>query len=77
MWSALSDERSALSFVRVIWSAVLSQLSICTVIYILPLINYSYIQYIQGLLSVQAEYNRLCPIFSIFRYDGSLERSYA
>jgi hypothetical protein len=31
------------------------------------------VQYVQGLFSVQAQYNRLCPISSSFRYNGSLD----
>jgi hypothetical protein len=44
----------------------ISQLSICTVIYVLLLNKYT------GPLSFQAYYSRLCPISSRFRYNGSL-----
>jgi hypothetical protein len=50
-------------------SAVISLLSVCT-IYILHVIKC--IQHIQGLLSVQAQYNRSCPIISSSCYNSSL-----
>jgi hypothetical protein len=43
----LSDGRTGLSFVRVIICSM-KTLSVCTIIYILPIINNSYIQYIQS-----------------------------
>jgi hypothetical protein len=61
-----------LSFVRVTVCSIKS-LSVCTIIYILPVINNFYIQYVYTrLLSVQAQYSRLCPIFSSIHYSSSL-----
>jgi hypothetical protein len=55
MWGALSVERTGLSFVRVTVNSI-SQLSICTVIYIFS----SYQMFVYKIyLFVQAQYSRL------------------
>jgi hypothetical protein len=72
-WGTLPDEGLGLSFVR--QSVVLSPLSVCILIYTLALNIYSYVKYIQSVLSVQAQYNRPCPICSSnhgIHYQGSL-----
>jgi hypothetical protein len=52
-------------------SAVLRQLSLCTVIYILHVLHD--IKIYTWPLSVRAQYSRLCPISGSFRYYGSLD----
>jgi hypothetical protein len=51
-------------------SAVLRQLSLCTVIYILYVLHDNTIY--TWPLSVRVQYSRLCPISGSFRYNGSL-----
>jgi hypothetical protein len=68
---AFSDERTSLSFVS--QSAVLRQLSLCTVVYILHVLH-DYNIYTWP-LSVRAQYSRLCPISGSVRYYDSLALS--
>jgi hypothetical protein len=70
LWGALSDERTGLSFVRVIVCISKSFVRIFTFYMLNMLINVYKIY--TGPLSVQAQYSRLCPISSSFRYNGSL-----
>jgi TctA family transporter len=69
---ALSDERPGLSFVSQS-SVLVSMFTYIYTVYVQNIIEIVInIQYVQGLVSVQAQYSRLCPTISSFRYHGSL-----
>jgi hypothetical protein len=71
MWDTLSEERTGLLFVRVTVSSNKFIASMYSYLYLSSYLMFVYTIYTRP-LSVQAQYSRLCPIPSCFRYNGSL-----